>query len=54
MKTFTRVLIVDDENIFRNILRNMIPWEDKGFLVVGFAENGRQALSLLDATAPRS
>lgn len=53
MKTFTRVLIVDDENIFRNILRNMIPWEDKGFLVVGFAENGRQALSLLGATAPQ-
>ena len=53
MKTFTRVLIVDDENIFRNILRNMLHWEDEGFLVVGFAENGKQALSLLDATAPQ-
>ena len=53
MKTFTRVLIADDENIFRNILRNLIHWEDEGFLVVGFAENGKQALSLLDATAPR-
>lgn len=53
MNTFTRVLIVDDENIFRNILRNMIHWEDEGFLVVGFAENGKQALSLLDATAPQ-
>lgn len=53
MKSFTRVLIVDDENIFRNILRNMIRWEDEGFLVVGFAENGKQALSLLDATAPQ-
>lgn len=53
MKQFTRVLIVDDENIFRNTLRNLIFWEDEGFFLVGFAENGQQALDLLGATMPQ-
>lgn len=53
MKTFTRVLIVDDETIFRNTLRQLFPWEEKGFLLVGFAENGQQALTLLEATMPQ-
>lgn len=53
MREFIRVLIVDDENIFRNRLRHLLAWEEEGFLLVGFAENGRQALSLLDATMPQ-
>lgn len=53
MKTFIRVLIVDDEPIFRNTLRQLFSWEEEGFLLVGFAENGQQALSLLDATMPQ-
>lgn len=53
MRKFTRVLIVDDENMFRDTLRNLLSWENEGFLLVGFAENGKQALSLLDATQPQ-
>ncbi|WP_270811460.1 response regulator transcription factor [Hungatella effluvii] len=53
MKSFIRVLIVDDEPIFRNTLRQLFSWEEEGFLLVGFAENGQQALDLLDATMPQ-
>lgn len=53
MKSFIRVLIADDEPIFRNTLRQLFSWEEEGFLLVGFAENGRQALDLLDATMPQ-
>lgn len=53
MKPFVRVLIVDDEPVFRNTLRQLFSWEEEGFLLVGFAENGQQALDLLDATLPQ-
>lgn len=48
-----RLLIVEDENIFRNTLQNYICWEDEGYLLVGFAENGEEALSLLKQTQPQ-
>ncbi|GGI44767.1 AraC family transcriptional regulator [Paenibacillus marchantiophytorum] len=44
----TRVLIVDDEILVRISLKTLIPWQANGFELVGEAENGRQALAMLE------
>ena len=41
------VLIVDDEYYFRELLLNLISWQDLGFDIVGQAEDGWQALELM-------
>lgn len=41
------VLIVDDEPIARESLSYLMDWEDYGFVVKGFAEDGQQALAML-------
>lgn len=41
------VLLVDDEYIFRNALRQMLDWEALGLRIVAEAENGRDALQVL-------
>ncbi|RCW48556.1 response regulator [Paenibacillus prosopidis] len=41
------VLIVDDEPIIRNGLKNFIDWEKLGFTLAGDCANGLQALELL-------
>ncbi|MGM0884242.1 MAG: response regulator transcription factor [Bacillota bacterium] len=41
------VLIVDDEPIIRNGLKNFIDWEKHGFTLAGDCANGLQALELL-------
>jgi len=45
-----RILIVDDEKIFRDYLRTAIPWHDYGFTVAGEARNGREALDVIART----
>ena len=47
-----KVLIVDDEYFVRMGLRQTIDWEGLGFLLVGEAENGVQALSLIRERQP--
>jgi YesN/AraC family two-component response regulator len=42
-----RLLIVDDEEDIRRGLADFFPWEEIGFRVVGAAEDGKQALSIL-------
>lgn len=42
-----RVLIVDDEKLIREGLRNVIDWEQYGYTVVGQAENGKSALEYI-------
>ncbi|MFC5469845.1 response regulator [Cohnella suwonensis] len=42
-----RVLIVDDEPIYRLALRELIRWEDYGCEIVGEASNGQDALRLI-------
>ena len=39
-----RILIVDDEHTIRNGLERSIPWKEHGFVVVGTAKNGLDAL----------
>lgn len=47
-----RVLIADDEEIIKIGLRSMISWEKYGFEIVGTAENGEQALRLVQELNP--
>ena len=42
-----RLLIVDDEPLFRSGLRRTVPWEALGFQVVAEAINGKDALDQL-------
>jgi two-component system response regulator YesN len=47
-----KVMIVDDEQLSRNGLIDLIGWEKFGCTVVASAENGREALNLLTQTEP--
>jgi len=45
-----KLIIVDDESEIRNGLLEIIDWEKEGFVVVGEAENGLDALQLAEST----
>lgn len=47
-----RTLIVDDEMLIRQGIKHYINWEQEGFMIVGEASNGREALELIEATDP--
>lgn len=47
-----RVLLVDDEPIFRMGLRVGIPWEELGCTVIGEAKNGEEALIQIEEKKP--
>ena len=47
-----RILVVDDNNRDRRIVREMIDWKTLGIEVVGAAANGREALAMVDSLAP--
>lgn len=47
-----KVLIVDDEHLVRNLLRNCINWEEIGYEVVGEASNAHEALDLVEQLRP--
>ncbi len=42
-----KLLLVDDENGFRNALAKLIRWEDYGYELIGAAANGRQGIEIL-------
>lgn len=44
----TKIVIADDESIIRNGLVNLLDWQKEGFTIVGMAENGAEALSLVE------
>lgn len=48
----TRVMIVDDEDIFRNNLRSMLDWNKHGYNICAEARSGREAVQLLEKYAP--
>lgn len=52
MKSFYKVLIVDDESILRNGLKHLCHWEDEGFKLIGEAANGREALEIIKDKEP--
>jgi len=47
-----RVLIVEDEELFRHELEATLPWEAWGLLHVGSAEDGDQAYRLIEERRP--
>jgi len=47
-----RTLIVDDEMLIRQGIKHYIHWEQEGFMIVGEASNGQEALELIEATKP--
>lgn len=47
-----KLVIIEDELILRKNIIKKIEWEKYGFCVVGEAENGRDALDVIDCTNP--
>ncbi len=47
-----RTLIVDDELLIRQGIKHYIDWEQEGFVIVGEASNGQEALELIELTKP--
>ncbi|KRE82516.1 hypothetical protein ASG89_14770 [Paenibacillus sp. Soil766] len=45
-----KLLIVEDEAIFRTVLPSIIDWHSLGFEIAGVCENGYKALEFLDKT----
>lgn len=48
MKPLSKLIIVDDETIIREGLRDMVDWEDLGYEVVGCFEDGKEAIQYID------
>lgn len=46
------VMLVDDEEEVRQAIINKLNWEEVGFEVIGYAENGEEALELADNIRP--
>lgn len=47
-----KLLIIDDEFIFRQGLLYLMDWESYGYQIIGEAANGREALDLIDKVQP--
>ena len=47
-----RVLLADDEEIIRNSISKMIPWESLGCELVGAAANGMEAYNMICDSYP--
>ncbi len=47
-----KVLIVDDEFLIRIGLKSTIQWEENGFVIIGDAENGEEAIKLYHEFQP--
>ena len=49
----TDIMLVDDEVLALEYLKNMVDWERNGYHVVGCATSGKKALELFDRTHPQ-
>ncbi|MEH7073091.1 response regulator transcription factor [Neobacillus drentensis] len=47
-----RTIIVDDEMLIRQGIKHYINWEQEGFMIVGEAANGQEALDLIESAKP--
>lgn len=49
---YCKILIVDDEILIRQGIKHFMNWEQEGFLIVGEASNGREALERIQEVRP--
>ena len=47
-----KVILVDDEHLVRDLLKNCIKWDDIGMKVAGEASNAHEALDLIEMLMP--
>lgn len=47
-----KVVLVDDEILTREAIGENTPWEEAGFTLAGTAENGRDAISVIESVRP--
>ena len=47
-----KVLFVDDEILIREAVSENTPWSEAGFSLIGTAENGREAIRLMEQECP--
>lgn len=47
-----KVVLVEDESVIREGIRDIIPWEQYGYRFVGEAGDGEMALSVIRQTRP--
>ena len=52
MDSWCKVLIVEDEYITRQGIKNMIDWNEEGFEIVGEAYNGKNAIDMVEKLRP--
>lgn len=52
MKTYCKILIVDDELIMREGISHMVDWEKEGFKIIGQASNGQEAIDIIQNEVP--
>ena len=52
MSDLCKVLIVDDEYIMRQGIKHLVNWDKEGFLIVGEATNGKEALIMVEELKP--
>lgn len=49
---YCKVLVVDDEILIRQGIKHFMNWEKEGFLIVGEASNGLEALEMIEQLKP--
>lgn len=52
MEANCRILIVDDEILVRQGIKHLLHWEREGFLIVGEASNGQEAMQQIEQLNP--
>ena len=52
VKTLYTVVVADDEDVLREAVCSMVPWQELGFSLVGSASNGLDALQLVEKLEP--
>lgn len=53
MNNLCKVLIVDDEYIIRQGIAHFLDWKKEGFIIVGEASHGKEALEIIEETKPQ-
>ena len=48
----TKIIIVDDEYLIRNLIRNCIDWDELEVEIIGEAANAHECLNLIDKNRP--